>query len=55
MSPESGPWATLDFLLAPDERLDGVSPLETLRRGGNMAEVDRLLRTELGDGFAQSA
>ncbi|MRG57978.1 DNA-binding protein [Phyllobacterium sp. SYP-B3895] len=47
----AGPWATLDFLLAPDTVLGGRSPLETLRHG----EVDavlRLVRADGSDGFA---
>jgi hypothetical protein len=48
----SGPWVTLDFLLAADERLDGMSPLEALRAGGHMTDVERLLRAEAADGFA---
>jgi hypothetical protein len=48
----AGPWVTLDFLLAPDETLEGRSPLEALRLGRSQEAVDRLLRAQAGDGFA---
>lgn len=48
---EQGPWATLDFLLAPDTVLGGQSPLEALRAGQRDA-VRRLVRAESADGFA---
>ena len=46
------PWATLDFLLAADETLDGGTPLETLRTKGWTDDLGRLARIERGDGFA---
>ena len=49
---EAGPWVTLDFLLAPDDLLDGRSPIEVLRTDGWSDAFDRLLRIESGDGFA---
>jgi hypothetical protein len=49
---ESGPWATLDFLLTPDAALEGRSPLDVLREGDPDGDVDRLLRQISGDGFA---
>ena len=36
---DAGPWATLDFLLAPESTLDGLTPLDALRRGGAAAEI----------------
>ncbi|PKA45233.1 DNA-binding protein (plasmid) [Rhizobium sullae] len=47
----AGPWATLDFLLAPDTVLGGRSPLEMLR-GGEPDAVLRLVRANGSDGFA---
>jgi hypothetical protein len=47
-----GPWALLDFLLAPDETLGGQSPLETLRTYGWNDALERLARIEHGDGFS---
>ena len=47
----AGPWATLDFLLAPDTVLGGRSPLEMLRDGERDA-VLRLVRANESDGFA---
>ncbi|MDQ0474772.1 antitoxin Xre/MbcA/ParS toxin-binding domain-containing protein [Labrys wisconsinensis] len=47
----AGPWATLDFLLAPDTALGGRTPLEALR-SGDLDAVRRLVRAERGDGFA---
>ena len=35
-------WATLDFLLAPDAALDGMAPIEAMRRG-SLPSVLRLL------------
>jgi len=49
---EAGPWVTLDFLLAPDDALDGQTPIAALREGGRTEDLDRLLRIESGDGFA---
>jgi hypothetical protein len=49
----AGPWVTLDFLLAPDEVLGGLTPLAALSRGGEMREmVMRLVRSEVADGFS---
>jgi hypothetical protein len=47
----SGPWVTLDFLLAPDTALGGRSPLEMLR-SGDFEPVFRLVRANETDGFA---
>lgn len=47
---DAGPWAALDFLLAPDSALGGKTPLESLRRG-KRDNVQRLLRAQRGDGF----
>lgn len=47
-----GAWATLDFLLAPDDTLGGVAPLDALRRGGTDADgVMRLLEAAKLDAF----
>lgn len=46
-----GPWATLDFLLAPDTVLGGRTPLQALR-DGDRNEVLRLVRANQMDGFA---
>lgn len=46
-----GPWATLDFLLAPDTVLGGRTPLQALRDGDRNA-VLRLVRANQMDGFA---
>jgi hypothetical protein len=50
----SGPWVTLDFLLAPDAVLDGMTPLKALSHSDEMRErVMRLVRSEAdGDGFS---
>lgn len=46
------PWATLDFLLAEDDALGGLSPLEALRQGGHPAEeVLRIARAQKADVF----
>jgi hypothetical protein len=46
------PWATLDFLLAEDDALGGLSPLEALRQGGHRAEeVLRIARVQKADVF----
>jgi hypothetical protein len=47
----AGPWATLDFLLAPDTALGGRSPLDILR-SGELEPVLRLVRSNDSDGFA---
>jgi hypothetical protein len=48
----SGPWVTLDFLLAPDTALGGLSPLEALTKH-RTADVLRLVRAEAdGSGFS---
>jgi hypothetical protein len=49
---EAGPWVTLDFLLAPDDTLDGESPIEAMRAGARGEDLERLLRIVRGDGFA---
>jgi hypothetical protein len=46
-----GPWATLDFLLAPDTVLGGRTPLQALRDGDRNA-VLRVVRANQMDGFA---
>lgn len=46
-----GPWAALDFLLAPDTALGGQSPLDMLRSGKHEL-VLRLVRANETDGFA---
>lgn len=38
-----GGWSVLDFLLAPDDALGGMTPLDALR-AGDTAGVDRLVR-----------
>ena len=48
---EAGPWAALDFLLAPDSALGGRTPLDALRAGDREA-VQRLIRANQADGFA---
>nr|WP_294545287.1 hypothetical protein [uncultured Rhodopila sp.] len=48
----SSPWVILDFLLAPDQTLNGRTPLEVLRAEGWTGDLDRLVRIEHGDGFA---
>jgi hypothetical protein len=47
----ANPWVILDLLLAPDDALDGRTPLEILRTGGWNDALARLLRIENGDGF----
>jgi hypothetical protein len=45
-------WAMLDFLLAPDEALGGLTPLEHLRRDvADSGEVRRLLQAAKADAF----
>jgi hypothetical protein len=45
-------WAMLDFLLAPDDALEGFSPIDVLRRDGpNAGRVRRLLTAAKGDAF----
>src|SRR5262249_47832800 len=42
-----GAWGTLDFLLSPDDELDGLSPIETLKRHPEkLEEVVRLASTQ---------
>lgn len=43
-------WATLDFLLAPDDALGGIAPFEALRRDGADG-VRRLLEAAGSDSF----
>ncbi|MBN9560848.1 MAG: DNA-binding protein [Alphaproteobacteria bacterium] len=46
------PWATLDFLLAEDDALGGLSPLEALRQGGHRTEeVLRIAQVQKADVF----
>ena len=43
----AGAWGTLDFLLSPDDELDGLSPIETLKRHPErLEEVARLASTQ---------
>jgi transcriptional regulator with XRE-family HTH domain len=43
----AGAWGTLDFILSPDDELDGLSPIEVLKRHPeNLAEVVRLASTQ---------
>jgi hypothetical protein len=53
--PKSSPRVVLDFLLAPDQTLNGRTPLEVLRAEGWTGDLDRLVRIEHGDGFAWAA
>lgn len=48
----ANPWVVLDFLLAPDESLGNETPMQILRREGLTPKLERLVRIELGDGFA---
>lgn len=48
---EASPWSVLDFLLAPDDALDGRSPLTALR-ARDVAAVRRLLAAREADAFA---
>lgn len=49
---ESNPWAILDFLLAEDDTLGGLSPLSALRQGGDVArEAIRIAHTQKADVF----
>jgi hypothetical protein len=42
-----GAWGTLDFLLSPDDELNGLSPIETLKRHPEkLEEVVRLASTQ---------
>jgi hypothetical protein len=46
------PWATLDFLLAEDDALGGLSPLEALRQGRHRTEeVLRIAQVQKADVF----
>lgn len=49
-----GPWVTLEFLLVPDDALDGLAPREGLLRGSEMCDrVVALVRGyQEGEGFA---
>lgn len=48
-----GPWATLDFLLAPESALGGLTPLNALKRGGAAAEtVHRLVTANRSDAYS---
>ena len=47
-----GPWAQLSFLLANDDALGGITPLEALRRGGAAADdVQRIAQSHGTDAF----
>jgi hypothetical protein len=48
----SSPWVVLDLLLAPDDALNGKTPLEVLHTAGWTDALARILRIEHGDGFA---
>jgi hypothetical protein len=43
---ELSPWARMDFLLSPDERLGGRRPLDALRKG----EIDAVLQSARAEG-----
>ncbi len=48
-----GSWGTLDFLLSPDDELDGLSPIEMLKRHPEkLEEVVRLASIQGGHGPA---
>jgi len=50
---DSGPWATLDFLLTPDRALGGMTPLTALQRGGAAAAtVHRLVAAAHSDAYS---
>ena len=49
--PDASAWSVLDFLLTPDDALDGRSPLAALRTG-DVAPVRRLLAAREADAFA---
>jgi transcriptional regulator with XRE-family HTH domain len=43
----AGPWGTLDFLLTPDDELDGLSPVEALKKyPEKLEQVVRLARVQ---------
>jgi hypothetical protein len=44
-------WPMLDFLLAPDDALDGATPLQALQRGDPASAVQRLLNAAQADAF----
>ncbi len=49
---DSGPWSILDFLITPDDVLEGLTPLEALRRGGSLAAtVQRQLAAAAADAY----
>jgi len=49
---KAGPWATLDFLLAEDDALGGLSPMAALHLGGTLADgVRRLILASEVDAF----
>ena len=49
---DSGPWSILDFLMTSDSVLEGLTPLEALRRGGSLAAtVDRQLAAAAADAY----
>lgn len=50
---ELSPWAILDFLLAEDAALGGVTPLAALRQGGDgLAAVVRIAKASKTDAFS---
>jgi hypothetical protein len=50
---DAGGWATLDFLLAPDDALGGLTPLDALKRGGApAAAVLRQLAAAEADAYS---
>jgi hypothetical protein len=46
-----GGWTLLDFLLAPDDALGGLTPLDSLRRDGTGADVVRVLAAAAADAY----
>jgi hypothetical protein len=49
---DAGPWATLDFLLAPDSVLGGLTPLDALKHGGAAAAtVYRMVTAAQSDAY----
>ncbi len=48
---DTSPWSTMDFLLSPDDALDGRTPLAALH-AGDIATVRRLIAAHEADVFA---
>jgi hypothetical protein len=49
---DAGPWSILDFLITPDDVLEGLTPLAALRRGGSLAAtVQRQLAAAAVDAY----